>query len=268
MRYSLRDRRQHPGVDVACDQVPQRRGLEQARAEQSRQPLGLQQVRHLAGGEDPPERFVIGRAQESERRDQRAGAGAGHDRELRPCPARRPAGQEAGAECAVAAAAGERQDARLRGADAGHDGTRRGAADGGIIGPQAGTRNAGNGGDRLLRRRIGHSRRGGGAAGEGDGACGDHQRTQHAPRQRRPVGRDRYCRRSVPHCRQMPPDSPREQRGLGFVLSVAAKSRDGNCAVKGAVVWSRRDPRPFKSSREGLSHPALPRSRAPAQSDR
>ena len=56
-----------------------------------------------------PELVVVGRAEEGERRDQRAGADAGDDVEFRPGSGLGPAGQHAGAERAAAAAAGQRQ---------------------------------------------------------------------------------------------------------------------------------------------------------------
>jgi hypothetical protein len=60
------------------DQLAQWFCLEKTRAEQSRQSLRLEQVRHLARRKHPHKCFVIGRPQECERRDQRASAGPGH----------------------------------------------------------------------------------------------------------------------------------------------------------------------------------------------
>jgi hypothetical protein len=159
------------------DQISQWRGLEQPRAEQARQPVGLQQVRHLAVGEHAPQHVVVSRAHECERGDQRAGAGSGDDRKLRPGPARGPSGQKTGPERAIGAAAGQRQRSRLLQRDGGSDGPFR--RDARIISPYTGVGNTGNDSCRLLLRGIGDARHGC-AAHKDHGANGDGERTDYA----------------------------------------------------------------------------------------
>ena len=106
---------------MSRDQVAQWFCLEKTRAEQSRQPLRLEQVRHLARRKHARERFVIGRPQECERRDQRPGAGSGHYRELRPGSPRGPAGQQTRAERTISTPTGQCQHDWLLCRDAGHN---------------------------------------------------------------------------------------------------------------------------------------------------
>ena len=126
---------------MSRDQFSQGGRLEEARAEQPPQSFRLQQIRHLAAGKDAPKRFVMGHPEKCERRDQRSGAGARHECELRPRSACGPSGQKTGAKRTVGAPAGQRQNGRLLHWNPGHDRAppRR---DGRVIGPQAGARNA------------------------------------------------------------------------------------------------------------------------------
>ena len=207
-----RHRLQNVGIDVGGDQIAQRAGLVDAGAEQSGDPVGLQQVRQLAAGEDGPQRRVVGRSEKRERRDQRAGAGAGHEGEFRPRPALAPSGQQAGAERAVGAAAGQGEHGRLPLQDARRAG-RPPLADGRIIAPQAGPRNAGNGGLGLLLRAIGDAGLGG-AAREHERASGQGDPSGRTSRARGNATPDH--RHQPPFRRMEPGESARQEPDLGF----------------------------------------------------
>ncbi len=140
----LGDGGEHVGVHVPRDQVAQRGGLEHAGAEDRRERIGLQEVGHLAAGEHAPDHLVVRRTEEGERRKQSAGAGAGHDGELRPRPAGRPAVQEAGSERAVGATARQGQDGRLPAGMARDHWIPLLPADLRVVGPDARPRDTGN----------------------------------------------------------------------------------------------------------------------------
>ncbi|MCZ7642431.1 MAG: hypothetical protein M5U33_06485 [Pseudorhodoplanes sp.] len=118
--------------------------------EQTADAFELEEVLHLAAGENLPQHLVVAGTEKCEWRHQRAGAGPGHDMELRTRATLAPAGEKACAEGAVGAAARQRQHDQLAGIDAG---IARG--DVGIVGPYPGIGKARDHGFGLLFRGVG-----------------------------------------------------------------------------------------------------------------
>ncbi len=106
-----RDLVQQFRVDVLLDERLQRRRIGQRlSAEQLRQQTKRpEDVARRRGGVELPQRVVIGRAEESKRRHQRAGRNAGDDLEGGALAGLGPTVQESRAECAVRSAARYRE---------------------------------------------------------------------------------------------------------------------------------------------------------------
>ena len=102
-------------VQIAGDGFEQRRIICHSVAKQGgREDAGLQHVGRGKLGINRAQLRIVGRAKKSERRDERAGADAGHHRELRARPDRGPTAQQARAKCAVLAAARHCQEFTMR----------------------------------------------------------------------------------------------------------------------------------------------------------
>ena len=115
LAYSRAISPQHPVVEVARDQLEERRRVaERVLVNGAQEEAGLEDVLLVDGRVDVPEDVVVGGAEKGARRDERTGADAGDELEVGPVAPLGPADEQPGAEGAVVAVPRDREEVRRR----------------------------------------------------------------------------------------------------------------------------------------------------------